>query len=81
MDNNEVTVDLIVKCDGEETLVQLVKDKDEVTTILVLRRRLQKIYRKKYPVVLYNGKRVPKLKAPIPEDSEELDFISEICKI
>lgn len=77
MDNN----DLIVKCDGKETLVQLDEDKDEVTTIFVLRRRLQKKYRKKYPVVLYNGKRVPKLKVSIPTDSEKLDFISEISKI
>ena len=80
MDNNEVTVYLIVKCDGEETQVRLIKDKDEVITIFVLRRILQE-YSKKYPVVLYKGKRVPRLKDPIPKDSEELDFISKIGKI
>ena len=81
MANNKVTVDVFVKCDGEETQVQLVKDKDEVTTIFVLRRLLQ-VNSKKYPVVLYKGKRVPKLKAPIPTDGNELlHFISKIGKI
>lgn len=82
MANNKVTVDVFVKCDGEETQVQLVKDKDEVITIFVLRRCLQVEHSKKYPVVLYKGKRVPKLKAPIPTDGNELlHFISKIGKI
>ena len=82
MANNEVTVNLSVICDGKETQVQLVKDKDEVITIFVLRRCLQVEHSKKYPVVLYKGKRVPRLKDPIPTDGNEpLHFISKIGKI
>ena len=71
---NNVTV----KCDGVEEKKSLTPD---VNTILKLRQLLEQ-HSKKYPVVLYKGKKVSGLQDSIPTDRNELlHFISRIGKI
>ena len=71
---------ITVKCDGVEEEKSL---STNVDTIFKLRQLLQKEHFKKYPVVLYKEKKVPKLSDPIPMDgnNELLHFISKIGKI